>query len=214
MMGRMRWLSFTACAVLAACTGDISNPGDGGGGSNGVDAGPLCDAPPDDAGTFDDLLSPSRLLRRASMSLRGSPPTDAEYAAQEAAGDEAAQRAFVDTFDDQVLAAPVFYQSMFELGRDWLNVPLAPPTADSPEYGPQQQRALQRCAANTPNAGKWAYQREDYEGGLARICGGQTRDGGVPLEVMVEPWWAPGTTTTLVGSAANVTDVGIGTSST
>jgi hypothetical protein len=211
----MRWLSFLACMVLAACTGDISNsPGTDGGTSSGVDAGPLCDAPPEDAGTFDDLLSPSRLLRRASMSLRGTPPTDAEYAAQEAAGDEAAQRAFVDTFVDQVLAAPVFYQSMFELGRDWLNVPLAPPTADSPEYGPQQQRSIQRCGAATPNSGKWAYVREDYEGGMARICGGQTRDGGVPLELTLEPWWAPGTTVTLVGSAANTSDAGMGTSST
>jgi hypothetical protein len=209
MMRAMRWLVVTACLLFAACMGDITGPGDDGGTQSGVDAGPLCDAPAEDAGTLDDLLSPSRLLRRASMSLRGTPPTDAEYAAQEAAGDEAAQRAFVNTFIDQTLAAPGFYQSMFELGRDWLNVPLAPPTADEPEYGAQQQRAIQQCGSTPPNAGKWAYVREDYEGGMARICAGSTRDGGTPLELTLEPWWAPGTTVTLVGSAANTSDAGI-----
>ncbi len=195
-------------ALLGACTGGItSGTGGGGGGGNGsVDAGPLCDAPVDDAGLLDDVLPPSRLLRRASMALRGVPPTDAEYADLEAAADP---QAFVDGFVDQTLASPQFYQSMFELGRDWLNVPLAPPTADSPEYGPQQQRSIQRCGAATANAGKWAYVREDYEGGQARICNGQTRDGGVPRELTLEPWWAPGTTTTLVGSAASTDDAGI-----
>ncbi len=203
----MRRFSFLATLLLAACPGGITpGSGDDGGSSNGVDAGPLCDAPEDDAGVFDDLLTPSRQLRRASMALRGVPPTDAEYAALLAAAD---QRAFVDAFVDQTLASPTFYQSMFELGRDWLNVPLAPSTADQPEYGPQQQRAVQRCGAMTVNAGKWAYVREDYEGGMARICGGQTRDGGVPKEVTIEPWWAPGTSATLVGSAANLDDAGI-----
>lgn len=206
-------ISVTLVAVLAlcACPGGITPGTDGGAGGGGgdVDAGPLCDAPADDAGVFDDVLPPTRLLRRASMALRGVPPSDAEYAALLAAGDDAAQRAFVSSFVDQTLASPVFYQSMFELGRDWLNVPLAPPTADEPEYGPQQQRSIQQCASNTPNAGKWAYVREDYEGGMMRICSGQTRDGGVPKERTLEPWWAPGTMTTLVGSAASEDDAGV-----
>ncbi len=209
MMRRMRWLVVTPYLLLTACMGDISGPGDDGGATSDVDAGPICDAPPEDAGTLDDLLSPSRLLRRASMSLRGTPPSDAEYAAQEAAGDDAAQRAFVNTFIDQTLAAPGFYQSMFELGREWLNVPLAPPTADEPEYGAQQQRSIQQCGSATANAGKWAYVREDFEGGMARICAGSSRDGGSPLETTLEPWWAPGTTVTLVGSAANTGDAGV-----
>lgn len=202
-MSRWSWSVVSLVAVLSACPAVIVPPEQQGGADGGVDAGPLCDAPPDDAGMTDDVLPPTRLLRRASLALRGVPPTDAEYAALLGAGDDAAQRAFVGDFVDQVLRSPVFYQSMFELGRDWLNVPLAPPTADQPEYGLQQQRALQRCDAMTANEGKWAYVREDYEGGKARICAGQTRDGGVPDERQVEPWWAPGTTVTLVGSAAN-----------
>lgn len=173
-----------------------------------MDAGPLCGLD-DDAGVYDDRLPPTRLLRRAALSLRGTPPTDEEYAALTAAGDEAAQRAWVVTFIDQLLASPKFYQSMFELGRDWFNVPLAPSTADQPEYGPQQQRSVQRCPTGTLHEGKWAYVREDYEGGMGRICGGHLADGGAPQERTLEPWWAPGTNVTLVGSAANTNDAGI-----
>jgi hypothetical protein len=204
---RRLWFSAVVLAWLSACEGGLTSTMDSG--SSQLDAGPLCDAPDDDAGVFDDVLPPTRLLRRASMALRGVPPTDAEYAALIAAGDEAAQRAHVATFIDEVLASPDFYRSMFALGSEWLNVPLAPPTADEPEYGPQQQRALSRCESTTPNAGKWAYVREDYEGGKARICNGQTRDGGVPAERTLEPWWAPGTMATLVGSAAREDDAGI-----
>ena len=38
-----------------------------------------------------------------------------ELAAQEGAGDEAAQLAFVDTFVAQALESPLFYRTMFEL---------------------------------------------------------------------------------------------------
>ncbi|MFO0594244.1 MAG: hypothetical protein U0228_03040 [Myxococcaceae bacterium] len=205
--------SLVAALFLTACPGGITSGtgggAGGGGGGTGFDAGPLCDAPSDDAGTFDDQLPPTRLLRRASMVLRGVPPTDAEYAQLLAAGDDTAQRAFVTVFIDQRLAAPDFYQSVFEFSRDWFNVPLAPPTADEPEYGPQQQRSIQKCAMTTPNGGKFAYVREDYEGGMMAICGGTTRDGGVPKERSLEPWWAPGTQVTLVGSAASEDPSGV-----
>ncbi len=221
-----RRLSSVLLVGVCACTGliDEGSPGangtssstgggqSGSGGAGGgarVDAGNLCDAPPDDAGMLADTLEPGRLLRRAALALTGAPPSDADFDAQQAAGDEAAQRAWVDTYVDRVLAQPTFYTAMFELGRDWLNTPVAPPDADEPEYGPQQQRSVQRCPTGTLNAGKWAYYREDYEGGSDRICAGMWRDGGVPYEVTLEPWWAPGTMVTLVGSAANTTPAGV-----
>lgn len=215
----MRRALIAICVLALACTGQIGSGNTGGGsggsggaggsGAGGADAGNLCDAPDEDAGITTDVLPPGRLLRRASIALRGTPPTDAEYAAMEAAGDETAQRAFVATFVDGVLQDPVFYTAMFELGREWLNMPTVPSTADQPEYGPQQQRSLQRCGATTAEAGKWAYYREDYEGGHAQICSGLLRDGGVVFETTLEPWWAPGTTVTLVGSAASTLDSGI-----
>lgn len=204
-----RLLGALGALLITACPGNISSgTGDGPDGST-LDAGPLCDAPADDAGVFDDLLPPSRLLRRASLALKGVPPTDDEYAALAAAGDDTAQRAFVDAWVDTTLQSPVFYQSMFEFGRDWFNLPLAPPTAHEPGYGLEQQRSIQQCAAAPPNAGKWSYVREDSEGGMAAICAGRTRDGGVPKELNVEPWWAPGGTVTLVGSSASIDDAGL-----
>ncbi|MCY1015775.1 hypothetical protein [Pyxidicoccus sp. MSG2] len=90
------------------CSGGGNSPVEPPGDSQ--DAG--CVEPPPtnnpDAGERSDVLAPSRLLRRASLALRGIPPTDAEYAEQDAA----AQRAFVDTFVDRTLQQPVFYRTM------------------------------------------------------------------------------------------------------
>ncbi|MCY1078790.1 hypothetical protein [Archangium lansingense] len=158
-----------------------------------------------DAGEKSDLLTPSRLLRRASLALRGTPPTGEEYAALEAAGDEAAQRAFVAAFVDQTLQQPAFYQTMFEQARDWFNLPLTPRTADAPEYGLPQQRTLQRCAVGTARAGAWKYYRGDTS-----ACSGLNADGSPVDERSLEPWWAPGTTVTLVGFAASTAATGTG----
>lgn len=189
--------------VWMGCSGGGNSPVEPPGDSQ--DAG--CVEPPPtnnpDAGERSDVLAPSRLLRRASLALRGIPPTDAEYAEQEAAGDAAAQRAFVDTFVDRTLQQPVFYQTMFEQARDWFNIPLIPRTADEPEYGLQQQRSIQRCPAGTTKAGAWKYFRGD-----TTACSGQKADGSPADERSLEPWWAPGTTVTLVGTAANASATG------
>jgi hypothetical protein len=144
----------------------------------------------------DDRLSPTRLLRRASFVLRGRPPTVAEVEAVLARGDDGAQRAAVDEFVDAALADPAFYTTLFELGFRWMNIPLVASTADAPEYGVQQQVSLLRCPEGTPNAGAWRKFRE-FDGCESAL----TTD--------VEPWWAPGTTETLAGSAANTTNVGV-----
>lgn len=228
----MRLTTVVPLALTLGCMGVIEGPGPGPGTTPGividdagvivlpdggrvvpvVDAGFLCDAPATDAGNEADALPPMRLLRRASLALRGTTPTDAEYAALEAAGDEAAQLAYVDTFIATTLRTPAFYTTLFEFGRAWFSVPLTPSTADAPEYGPQMQRSLQRCPSTSPNAGKWAYARDDWDGfsadGKPRVCSGATRDGGTPEELTVEPWFAPGTMVTLVGSAANTRDAG------
>jgi hypothetical protein len=189
--------------VWVGCSGGGNSPVEPPGDSQ--DAG--CEEPPPtntpDAGERSDVLAPSRLLRRASLALRGIPPTDTEYAEQEAAGDEAAQRAFVDAFVDRTLKQPVFYQTMFEQARDWFNIPLVPRTADEPEYGLLQQRSIQRCPAGTAKAGAWKYFRGD-----STACNGQKADGSPAEERSLEPWWAPGTTVTLVGTAANASATG------
>lgn len=168
------------------------------------DAPAVC-APVDDpavvvTGDADDVLAAARRLRRVSFALRGTPPTDAEYDALAAAGSEESQQAFVDSFIDQTLDTPVFYQTVFEMGREWLNVPLIPSTADEPEYGAQQQRALQRCDDGTPHAGQWHYVRGDD--GVCDDANAET--------LAIEAWWSPGLTETLVGHAANTRATGTG----
>lgn len=167
-----------------------------------------CSPDSEDGGTVApekrDLLSPARLLARASFVLRGTAPTDEELDALLSAGDQTAQLAFVDRFVDTTLGDPIFYRTMFELARDWLNVPLVPNDADAPEYGPEQQRALTRCDATTARAGAWHYYRDDY--GVS--CSGKKKDGTPVDEITVEPWWAPGTEVKLVGAAASTSAKG------
>lgn len=165
---------------------------------------------PADPGT--DVLSPLRLLRRASLSLRGTAPTDAEMAELLAAGDATAQSAYVESYVDKLLQHPKFYRTMFELGRDWLNVPMIANSADEPEYGPQQQRSLQRCPSGTPKAGAWHYGRDFANIYMVEApedaCSGVTATGAPVATRTLEPWWAPGTMVTLVGQAANTSTTG------
>lgn len=154
-------------------------------------------APSDDTPKA-DVLEPSRLLRRASLALRGTSPTDAELDALAAAGDADAQRRFVGTFVDQTLGMPVFYRTMFEFAREWFNTPLMAATADEPEYGAEQQRSVVPCAAGTAKAGALYYYRHHDD-----PCDGLNADGTPVLQLQVEAWWAPGTMTTLIGDAAN-----------
>ncbi len=146
----------------------------------------------DDGAVVDDRLPPGRLLRRAALVLRGTPPTLAELDALQAAGDDSAQRAFVRAFVDDALADPAFYEVMLGRGLEWLNIPLIAPTADAPEYGAQQQQALTRCDDTTARPGAWYKFRE------ANPC-----DVADAPTASIEPWWDPGATAVLVGSAAN-----------
>lgn len=199
-------------AVVSACTPDVASPGDAGstagpdggtagdGGPDAVDAGPQPCAPDAGPEDTDDVLPPGRVLRRASMVLRGTPPLPAEYDALFALEGEEARRAHVAQFIDTALADPAFYTVLFEMGRDWFNLPLVARTADAPEYGLIQQRALRRCADDTPHAGKWVYHR-----GNTSAC----TDPDAPART-IEPWWAPGTTTILLGHAASTAETGEG----
>jgi len=216
-----------AIALASACTGEIGAPvaptdfsarteqhdanspiADPDGGPRGrLDADEYCPPPPPpmtDGGTGPapvDELEPGRLFRRASLALRGYPPTDLEYDALDAAPDGSA---FVAAFVDRTLTEPAFYDQMFELARDWLHVPLVAATADVPEYGLPQQRALIRCPASSAHAGKWVYYRFD-DG----ACDGRAPDGSPAAQITIEPWWAPGTTVDLIGFAASTEARGI-----
>ncbi|MEZ4441000.1 MAG: DUF1549 domain-containing protein [Polyangiaceae bacterium] len=189
-------------ALLVVACGDGSGDGPPGGEAGGV---AVCDGGGGAGSTTrrepDDELPPLRLLRRASLTLLGVPPTLDQLEALLAAGDRDAQLAAVDAFVDQALKDPRFYDTMFELGRHWLKIPLIDRTADAPEYGPQQQRVLTACDPGTAQAGALRYYRDDIES-EAEACGS-----GAPTTTL-EPWWAPGSQVTLTGNAANTSSQG------
>jgi hypothetical protein len=207
-----RWPAI--CAILAllsgaACSDDggpnSANPTDGSEMSYGdmhapdmtIEEDLYC--PPEEMGEEpDDLLSPGRRLRRAALVLRGAPPALAELEAMEAAPDP---DAFVDAFIDEAMQDPAFYRVLVESGREWFNMPPAPRTADAPEYGLPQQRVVKPCAEDTVNAGMLHYNRQDYDDG-------DSCDNPDAPKHTLEPWWAPGTQVTLVGSAANTSPTG------
>jgi hypothetical protein len=203
-----RLAATTACllglALLpAACGGESAqnassssgDPSCGGAGGTGAGGGDVTRVEPADD------LSPLRLLRRASITLLGVPPTDAQMAELLGKSSVGEQTAYVDAFVDAALEDPRFYDITFELARTWLNIPAVPRTADAPEYGPKQQRVLIPCAAGTARAGSLYYYRDDFVS-AADACSA------VGPTLTIEPWWAPGTMVTLVGSAANVTNQG------
>ncbi len=205
---RRRHLPSTAACLFAlalipvACGGESNSPtssstGDescgGSDGNGGADGGTRVE-PKDD-------LTPLRLLRRASIVLLGVPPTDAELAALLAKPTPDEQIAYVDAFIDASLSDARFYQITFEMARAWLNLPAVDRTADAPEYGPKQQRVLIACEAATARAGSLHYYRDDVS--AAQACSADPTP-----SVTVEPWWAPGTMVTLLGSSANVTNQG------
>ncbi len=201
-------LPLAACGDCGGASGGdaAGTETDSGGAASDSSGTPCVDDGGDSADTdgpgdapLDDQLTPLRLLRRASIALLGVPPTAGDMAALLDAGDTAGQFAYVDAFVDEAMDDPRFYETSFELARTWLDVRLVARDADAPEYGPKQQRVLTTCDGDTAHAGSLYYYRDD-----AGAC-----DVDSPA-VQLEPWWAPGTMVTLVGSAANTTDEGVG----
>lgn len=185
-----------ACGGESAQTTSPSGDSDAGcGGSDGSGGGDSTRVEPEDD------LTPLRLLRRASIALLGAPPSDTQLAELLAKPSPEEQFAYVDKFIDAALEDPRFYQITFELARTWLNLPAVDRTADAPEYGPKQQRVLTACAVGTARAGSLHYYRDNVS--AAQACSAAPTD-----SVTIEPWWAPGTMVTLLGSSANVTNQG------
>lgn len=206
ILGALLLLPVVACGD---CGGGSSAAGDGTDGETSdtdaastgempcVDTGEATESGGTDVPPLADVLTPMRLLRRASIALLGVPPTTAQLTALQGAGDEEAQLAYVEGFIDDALEDPRFYEITVELATTWLNVRLVARDADEPEYGPKQQRVLTACEDDTAQAGRLHYFRDSAGG-----C-----DAGSP-SVEIEPWWAPGTMVTLVGDAANTTNTG------
>lgn len=188
---RHTWL---ASAILLLACGDAAGPGESDCGAGGATSLVPRVEP-------DDELSPLRLLRRASITLVGVPPSDEQLAEIAALPSDEERFAYVDAFIDDALDDPRFYDVTFELAKRWLSIPLVDRTADAPEYGPQQQRVLTPCADGTAHAGALHYYRDDFQSSDDACA-----DAAVTRSL--EPWWAPGTMVTLTGTAASTATTG------
>ncbi|MBL8951784.1 MAG: hypothetical protein JNK82_13460 [Myxococcaceae bacterium] len=141
-------------------------------------------------------LSPTRQLRRVHLAVRGVEPTLQQYQAALDAADAGTFPAFLDAQLDAALASPEFADAMLGLGHDWLKV--GDYKRGSTEGGTSAQFKgshavrLDRCAAGTRHAGALGL----VSGSAASQCD----DAAATLNV-VEPWWAPGTTVTVIGRA-------------
>lgn len=152
--------------------------GRGGGGAGGDGEEPVSDFAP-----------PTRRLRRLTIALRGDLPTLEEYQQLLAAPDP---ETWLDERLDILLAAPTFYDRMVEMARHWVQLPPHVQNTMASAYRQSGMRWLRVCKEGTL-----------HEGHLANLY--RSVDCDQPSEVVeVEPWWAPGTTVTVVGSYANL----------
>jgi hypothetical protein len=164
--------------------------------------------------TFDDALSGTRTLRRISLVLRGTTPTESELMALAKAPSAQARRALLEAAMDEGLRNPQFYQQMFYFGQDWISVGSYTKGAQGDAYQGDMSGHLFQCPANTKHAGQYFLSNDVnnpyISGELPRLCRDLDKDNQPfsPPSANLEPWWAPGTSIGVIGTAAtNVTQV-------
>ncbi len=156
---------------------------------------PICT----DDDDVDDELDAIRLFRKASIVLRGHPPTYDEYESLEQLDTEDARLAQVMTFIDEQAYKPVFYEQVFDMARTWFNIPFVQRTADAPEYAVPQQGRLTKCLEGTVHEGKYVLYRTTTQG----ACNDPEA-----ATLLGEAWWAPGEMVEFVGQAAHTHKIG------
>jgi hypothetical protein len=105
-------LGFTALllAVVAACGSEEEQPGDP---ATSVD--PTTDVP----APVNDPLPASRLLRRASLALRGTSPEMSEYEALQQLPSEEARLNAVNQAIEAMLTSKELYREVLQWGKEW-----------------------------------------------------------------------------------------------
>lgn len=170
---------------------------------------PQCATPSaTDGGTPKDALSYTRILRRISLSLTGTTPTAAQYQSMVNASSDADREQLLSSAIDDALASPRFYDRMFNFGQEWLAIGAYTTGAVGDAYQGDMAGHIWGCPAGSIHAG--AYYGSVGNPHAANVCNDKDFAGNAAVQpvVTVEPWWAPGTTVTVVGAAgSNVTQV-------
>ena len=146
-------------------------------------------------------LSATRQLRRLHLTLRGSEPTPAQYRAALAAADAGTFQSFYDAEITAALGSTDFYEQMLAFGHEYLRV------GDykrgsleggmSAPFKGSHAISLTPCAAGTTHAGKLGHFDSDTRhGDPASVC----NQAATPT-ASVEPWWAPGSSVSVIGRA-------------
>lgn len=148
------------------------------------------------------VLAPTRLLRRLHLTLRGKEPTVQDYAEAKAAAASNEFDALFDTHLEAALASEDFYAQMVAFGHDYLKVGDYKRGSGEGIIGGYwkggQAPVLDPCPAGTVHAGAIGHFT-----GLPPQHGDpwSTCDDPNAESTTVEPWWAPGTTVTVIGRA-------------
>ncbi|MDQ3034178.1 MAG: hypothetical protein M3Y87_17350 [Myxococcota bacterium] len=189
--------------ALCACDGTLGEPRgdeDGDGSAPRGDGGVVGCVSPTDAGPGpvippEEPLSHARLLRRVTLVLHGRPPLDDESAALAAATTDAARDAVIEGAIESGLASPDFYERMVDFGHEWMRNGAFLVGAQGDGYWGNMSVHLGTCEATTAHPGAFYIVAESATRGRAAcdVADAPTRS--------VEPWWAPGTTVTLIGDA-------------
>ncbi|MEM9189481.1 MAG: hypothetical protein AAGF12_09915 [Myxococcota bacterium] len=151
-----------------------------------------------------EATSPTRFLRRVTLLLLDRPPTMAEYEALLAEPEE--QRgAAVDRFIASTLESAGFRETLRSWGHEFIGTAgYLGPGGNGGYFGETQAISLDTCPDDSVNAGKRAFVNDGYpQFGNQGIC-----DDPNAFEAEIEPWWAPGTTVTVLGDVATEARVG------
>lgn len=205
LRGRWRAPSIVGTLLLAGCPGGM--PADDGGAVDDAavvrcstdaspDAAPIAVAP---------RLTAGRVLRRVNLALRRRPTNDMESEALARATTDADRDRVIEGAIDEGLRSTDFYQTMLDFGHDWMRNGRFVVGAQGDGYWGNMSTHLGQCGAMTAHPGAWHIVAEDNGRGR-NACNDQDRMGNPlpapPATRMVNPWWDPSTTVTLLGEAA------------
>lgn len=195
----LRRLLLSIVGVLVGCSGSIGGPSPERPDMPGLDAS-VCiaaDAGPPPVIERDPVLDASRRLRRVSLVLHGRPPDDAERAELSGATTDAERDAVIARAIDRGLESPDFYEQMVDFGHEWMRNGAFLVGAQGDGYWGNMSTHLGVCGADTAHPGAYFILAESNARGRDRCT-----DAEAPTRA-VEPWWAPTTTVTLLGDAAD-----------
>jgi hypothetical protein len=186
--------------VTSGCRGEVSEPGAPEPQGPAPDGGLVCapaDAGPPAVVEPEAPISHARRLRRVMLVLHGRPPLAEERALLEAATSDAERDAVIEAAIESGLQSPDFYERMVDFGHQWLRNGSFLVGSQGDGYWGNASTHLGRCNGDSAHPGAFYILAESAARGSVD-CGNaaaRTRS--------VEPWWAPGTTVTLVGDAAD-----------